>query len=142
MGSNLRLRAAVMHLAKLIAAIENASEGSEYLDYAIQRLFSTSKPVPPYSRSLDAAMLLVPDGWSVYRLSRRHDCRGHFSGWIAELYRARDVVIEHPASRVAPTASLALCAAALRIRLAESGADGGGDVVAGPQRAAQLIGVS
>lgn len=104
-----------MDIAKLIASLQAANEGSEYLDYAIQRQFSLMKPVPPYTRSLDAAMLLVPEGWSIHRLGRRHDCKGKFTGWLCELYRARDAVIEFPANSLGATAPLALCVAAMRI---------------------------
>ena len=102
-----------MDPAKLIAAVEAASEGSEYLDYSIQRHFGLMKPVPLYTRSLDAAMALLPEGWSIHRLTRRNDCRGNFTGWMAELYRAANVVLELPYSAGA-TAPLALAAAALR----------------------------
>jgi len=108
-----------MEPSKLIVSLEAAAEGSEYLDYAIQRLFGLMKPVPAYSRSIDAAMLLIPEGWSVHRLTRRNDCRGNFTGWMAELYRAADVVLELPTLSLAATAPLALCASALRIRAAQ-----------------------
>ena len=104
-----------MDIAKLIASLQAATEGSEYLDYAIQRQFSLMKPVPAYTRSVDAAMLLIPEGWSIHRLGRRHDCKGKFTGWLCELYRARDAVIEFPANSLGATAPLALCVAAMRI---------------------------
>jgi hypothetical protein len=102
-------------MAKVISALEAAAEGSEYLDYAIQYQFGLMKPVPAYTRSVDAAMLLFPDGWSIHRLCRRHDCRGSFTGWLAELYRAADAIIEYPANSLGATAPLALCLAAMRI---------------------------
>jgi hypothetical protein len=104
-----------MDMAKVVSALDSAEEGSEYLDYAIQRQFGLMKPVPPYSRSVDAAMLLFPEGWSIHRLSRRHDCRGNFTGWLAELYRAAEAIIEYPANSTGATAPLALCLAAMRI---------------------------
>jgi hypothetical protein len=107
----------MMDPVKLVSALEAATEGSEYLDYAVQRHFGLMKPVPLYTRSLDAAMSLVPEGWSIHRLSRRNDCRGSFTGWMAELYRAGDVVLELPYS-LGATAPLALAAAALRARFA------------------------
>lgn len=107
-----------MESQKLIAALDGASEGSEYLDYLIQRQFGLMKPVPPYTRSVDAAMLLIPDGWSIHRLMRRNDCRGNFADWLAELYRARDVVLEVPAMAAGATAPLAICSAALGLRQA------------------------
>jgi hypothetical protein len=105
-----------MDILKLIAALEAASEGSEYLDYAIQRQFALMKPVPAYTSSVDAAMSLFPKGWSIHRLCHRHDCRGSFTGWFAELYRASDAVIEQPANSLGATAPLALCVAAMRVR--------------------------
>jgi hypothetical protein len=104
-----------MDTTKLISALQSASEGSEYLDYAVQRQFTLMKPVPAYTRSVDAAMMLIPDGWSIHRLCRHHDCRGNFTGWLAELYRASDAVIEFPADSLGATAPLALCLAAMRV---------------------------
>src|SRR6185312_7691781 len=106
----------LMEIAKLIAALQTASEGSEYLDYAIQRQFSLMKPVPAYTRSLDAAIQLVPEGWSIHRMGQRHDCRGNFTGWFAELYRAADAVIEFPANSQGATAALAVCLGAMRVQ--------------------------
>jgi len=109
-----------MDLAKLVTMVQGAKEGSEYLDYAIQRLFGTAKPVPLYTRSLDAAMTLLPAGWTIHRLGQVTDCQGGFGGWIGEVYRARDAMIPYPSTMPAASAPLALCAAALRVRLAES----------------------
>src|SRR5882724_2053745 len=109
-----------METTKLVSALQAAREGSEYLDYAIQRQFSLMKPVPGYTRSIDAAMLLIPDGWSIHRLGRRHDCRGQFTGWFAELYRAADAVIEFPANSLGMTAPLALCVAAMRVHQSQT----------------------
>jgi hypothetical protein len=104
-----------MDITKLISTLQAAGEGSEYLDYAIQRQFTLMKPVPTYTRSIDAALQLIPEGWSIHRLGRRHDCRGNFTGWCAELYQASDAVIEFPANSLGATAPLALCVAALRV---------------------------
>ena len=108
-----------MDLSKLVEALEAAAEGSEYLDYAIQRHFTLTKPVPAYTSSVDAAMSLLPEGWSIHRLCHRHDCRGNFTGWFAELYRASDAVIQQPANSLGATAALALCVAAMRVRHSE-----------------------
>jgi hypothetical protein len=104
-----------MDTSKLILAVEAANEGSEYLDYSIQRLFGLKKPVPAYTQSMDAAMQLIPESWSIHRLTRRNDCRGSFTGWMVELYRAADVVIDLPTQSIAATAPLAICASALRV---------------------------
>jgi hypothetical protein len=109
-----------MDLAKLVSVLQSAKEGSEYLDYAIQRLFfAMAKPVPTYSRSLDAAMLLMPEGWSIHRLSQLSDCHGGFAGWVGDIYRGSDAVIPYPSSGTAATAPLAICLAAIRVRLGE-----------------------
>jgi len=121
-----------MDLSKLVVALEAATEGSEYLDYAIQRQFALMKPVPAYTSSVDAAMSLLPDGWSIHRLCHRHDCRGNFTGWFAELYRASDAVIEQPANSLGATAALALCVAAMRVRHGEIvPEDAGGAAIGG-----------
>ena len=112
-----------MNLAKLVTTLQSAKEGSEYLDYAIQRLFGTAKPVPLYTRSIDAALTLLPEGWTIHRLSQLSDCHGGFGGWIGEIYRASDAMIPYPATAPAASAPLALCIAALRLRLAETDAD-------------------
>ena len=108
-------------LPNVLVALDAAEEGSEYLDYTIHRQFGSMNPVPPYTRSVDAAMLLFPAGWSIHFLCRRHDCHGIFTGWLAELYRATAVVVEYPSSSLRATAPLALCSAAIRIRQAQSG---------------------
>ena len=112
-----------MDTTKLVAALQAAREGSEYLDYAIQRQFALMKPVPAYTRSVDAAMLLIPEGWSIHRLCRRHDCRGNFTGWLAELYHAAHAVIEFPANPLGATAALAICTAAMRIHESREAAE-------------------
>jgi hypothetical protein len=121
----------LLDMSKVILALEAATQGSEYLDYAIQHQFGLMKPVPAYTRSVDAAMLLFPDGWSIHRLCRRHDCRGSFTGWVAELYRASDAIIEYPANSLGATAPLALCLASMRIhegmQLTARGDDSAGD---------------
>jgi hypothetical protein len=108
-----------MDLAKLVTMLQSAKEGSEYLDYSIQRLFGTAKPVPLYTRSIDASLKVVPEGWTIHRLSQLSDCRGGFGGWIGEIYRATDAMIPFPSSAPAATAPLALCIAGLRVRLSE-----------------------
>ncbi len=120
-----------MELAKLVTTLQSAKEGSEYLDYAIQRLFGTAKPVPLYTRSLDDALRLVPEGWTIHRLGQITDCQGGFGGWIGEIYRASDAMIPYPSAAPAASAPLAICVAAMRVRLAE-GIDGAEPALAAP----------
>jgi hypothetical protein len=109
-----------MELMKLVSVLQGAKEGSEYLDYSIQRvLFGMAKPVPEYTRSVDAALRLLPEGWTINRLSQLTDCRGGFAGWVGDIYRATDAVIPYPSTGTAATAPLALCLAAMRVRLGE-----------------------
>jgi hypothetical protein len=109
-----------MELMKLVSVLQGAKEGSEYLDYSIQRvLFGMAKPVPEYTRSVDAALRLLPEGWTINRLSQLTDCRGGFAGWVGDIYRATDAVIPSPSTGTAATAPLALCLAAMRVRLGE-----------------------
>lgn len=106
-----------MDLTKLLSLLQGAQEGSEYLDYAVQRvLFRMAKPVPLYTRSLDAALSLVPEGWTLHRLGQLSDCRGGSGGWIADIYRPSDAVIPFPCEGTAQTAALALCVAGVRTR--------------------------
>jgi hypothetical protein len=107
-----------MDLAKLLSLLQGAQESSEYLDYAIQRvLFRMMKPVPQYTRSLDAALSLVPDGWTIHRLGELSNCHGGTSGWVADIFRPTDAVIAFPSEGTASGAALALCIAAVRTRL-------------------------
>ena len=107
-----------MDLSKLLSLLQGAKEGSEYLDYAIQRvLFRMAKPVPLYTRTFDAAMALMPDGWTIHRLGELSNCRGGTGGWIADIYRPSDAVIPFPSEGTAVTAPLAICIAAVRTRL-------------------------
>jgi len=129
-----------MDVAKLVTMLQSAKEGSEYLDYAIQRLFGTAKPVPLYTRSLDAALRLLPEGWTIHRLGQITDCQGGFGGWIGEIYRARDAMIPYPSSAPVASAPLALCIAALRVRLAESLDDDGSAVTGSPDDRSQRSG--
>lgn len=129
-----------MDLAKLVAMLQSAKEGSEYLDYAIQRLFGTAKPVPLYTRSLDAALTLLPEGWTIHRLSQITNCQGGFGGWIGEIYRARDAMIPYPSSAPAASAPLAICVAALRVRLAEGTTEDIGMRAPSPDNRSQRIG--
>jgi hypothetical protein len=109
-----------MDIGKLLVVLEGAKEGSEYLDYAIQRQFRTAKPVPTYTRSIDAALSLVPEGWSLHRLTHLGDCQGGFAGWIGEVYRPGDAVIRYPATGPTASAPLAICLAALRVHRGET----------------------
>jgi hypothetical protein len=107
-----------MDLTKLLSLLQGAQEGSEYLDYAVQRvLFRMAKPVPLYTRSLDAALTLLPDDWTINRLGQLTNCRGGSAGWVAEIYRPTDAVIPFPCEGTARSAALALCIAAVRTRL-------------------------
>ncbi len=124
----------MMDLAKLVSVLQTSKEGSEYLDYSIQRLFGTAKPVPLYTRSLDAALNLLPKGWSIHRLSQIGDCHGGFGGWIGEIYRARDAMIPFPAHGPAATAPIAICIAALRVRLAQAEPVGEPELLSDPPK--------
>jgi hypothetical protein len=75
----------------------------------------------------------VPEGFSLHRLQQRTDCRGNFTSWLAELYRATDVVLDIPSASSAATAPLALCSAALRVIRALQDADGEGEERSQPE---------
>lgn len=109
----------------MIVRLAGVVEGSRELDEAIFELV-VGRPIEhadlgnglplPYTRSLDAAMGLVPAGW-------RTDVGYEFmdsSRWVWGLRRKEGRVgrFDSPGSgATAATAPLALCAAALRARL-------------------------
>src|SRR5689334_15682506 len=108
-GGHTTCGVAMAELLTLASSVAGASSGSEYLDFAIQRLFGLQKPIPTYTRSIAAAMLLIPENWSIHRMGRSHDNRGKFGTWRVELYRASDVMIDASISAQAATAPLAIC---------------------------------
>lgn len=106
-------------LSDLIARLEAAKEGSRELDVAIIRAgygipivqdswsdqdLLAGDIVPMYTRSLDAALTLVPDGWQCDVRICDGACRATVGG-TKKFGEAR-----------APTAALALCIAALKAR--------------------------
>jgi hypothetical protein len=104
-----------MEPIRLLTQLETAKDGSDYLDHAVAReLGLRARPVPPVTRSLDATLRLLPEGWLLHRLGQLSDCRGGTRGWVAEICRASDCVIPFPPDRTAHTAPLALCMSVLR----------------------------
>ena len=100
-------------LPSLIATLEAATEGSAELDRAICRAISGDETQwHKYTRSLDAAMTLVPEGWFALI-----DTRGRADVRYAPIDQSgyRREVAD------AATPALALCIAALRARLAIDG---------------------
>jgi hypothetical protein len=70
--------------------------------------------VPDYTASLDAAMSLVPEGWTLAQLLRSDD-RNHWSALMWGMDPWTDLRPNAPSARAA-TPALALCAASLRSR--------------------------
>jgi hypothetical protein len=104
-----------MESIRLLSLLELAKDGSDYLDHAVARALGLrTRPVPQVTRSLDAALLLLPKEWIVHRLGQVSDCRGGTRGWVAEVCRVTDAVIPFPPDCIARTAPLALCMSALR----------------------------
>lgn len=104
-------RAALLALA---ARIEAAAEGSEELDLAVHavafgQIIGDRQTYTPWTRDLNAALALVPKGWSVHL---------HIIPWkqylSADLGNGEDKVCRVQAA----TPALALTAAALRARAA------------------------
>jgi hypothetical protein len=79
-------------IADLIAKLEAATEGCPFLDVAIMRavypratmaagewfLSGIKVRVEPYTTSLDAALTLVPEGWTPWDLIARHTTPAQF----------------------------------------------------------------
>lgn len=123
----------------LIARLEAATEGSRELDCAIYRTLGGKlgreirhtngtyittegdESVPHYTTSLDAVMLLVPEGWWVSRINQYHTNKGPMNSWGVHLrhmppWEFGEVIGEHGlAFRDGPPAAvLAFCIAALK----------------------------
>lgn len=106
---------------ELIERLESAGQGSEELDRAIFLALYPNSPAGPasYSRSLDAALSLVPergDGYLLWRIILERKPLHTGPAWFA-------TVREHAKSggaAVAHTAPLALTAATLRARFPEA----------------------
>ena len=102
----------------LIARLEAAEGPSRELDYQIQRLvfspMTGGNPVREFTRSLDAAVSLVPEGMQ-YCMGCLSDTRvpvrgvSRYHAWVGSMETI-----------FAPTLALALCIAALKAR--ENGA--------------------
>ena len=101
--------------AELIARLEAASEGSRELDEAIHSFIGSphdgrglvSFPWPSYTTSLDAALMLVPEGWVVEDLFIGADK----TSCVDLLFSGKPA-----ANGSANTAPLAVCIAALKAR--------------------------
>jgi len=104
-----------LSIARTLALIEAAPAGSAELDAAIAAALDTA--TAPYSRSLDAALQLVPNGWSIAQLSQRTNQNGRTMGWTADLYRPDLAILQDAPARIMPTAPLALAAASFRARI-------------------------
>jgi hypothetical protein len=102
-------------LSHALSLIEAAWTGSPELDAAIAEVLDIAKA--PYTSSIDAAMQLIPDGWSIAQLAQRSDGRGNVAGWTAELFRRPLGILPDVPARVMASAPLALATAALRARL-------------------------
>jgi len=105
-----------MDIMRLVAAVEAASEGNEFLDAQIQKLLNNiRKPIPRYTLSIDVALTLLPQHWSLHRLCREPAAGRQFAPWRAEVYRTGQVMIDADTTSTAATAPLAICASALRV---------------------------
>src|SRR4051812_34788021 len=103
-----------MDIMRLVAALEAAPGGSEFLDAQIRKLFNTiCKPIPRYTLSIDVALTLLPEDWSLHRLCREADAGRQSAPWRAEVYRTGQVMIDADTTSTAASAPLAICAAAL-----------------------------
>ncbi|HLZ67683.1 MAG TPA: hypothetical protein VKQ29_15745 [Aliidongia sp.] len=101
-----------MSISRTLKLIEASHTGSAALDATIAEVLDLDPA--PYTRSLDAAMRLVPEGWSIAHLSQRTDGRGRISGWTADLFRPNLAVLPDAPARLMPSAPLALATASFR----------------------------
>jgi hypothetical protein len=103
-----------LSISRTLALIEASPAGSATLDAAIAEVLDLDQA--PYTRSLDAAMRLVPEGWSIAQLSQRTDGRGRVHGWTADLFRPNLAILPDAPARLMPSAPLALATASFRVR--------------------------
>lgn len=97
-----------------------ANNGNQYGELAPSRelfhewLIHNGEPclqaVASYTASLDAAMTLVPEGWTAIEMRSRNA----MARWVVEISKLRGDNTEHLIQGHAATPTLALCAAALR----------------------------
>lgn len=71
---------------------------------------------PDFTRSIDAALTLVPDGWSLWRIDQYHDDKNPAWGWGVTLRRhvQPDFGVSVGESRI--SMPIAICIAALKAR--------------------------
>lgn len=125
-----------MDMGELIARLEAASEGSDELNRAIfhDGLGNPPQPThcdackqtrwvfaPAYTQSLDAALTLVPEGWTAWEL-RSFARKTRFGCDLSRLTECD--AGEDWAHGNGPTPALALCIAALRALASAPGAAG------------------
>ena len=123
----------VAAMTDLITRLEQAAEGSRELDAEIAEAtgwcfvpadtMSEDKWLPPdwndppaFSTSLDAALTLVPEGYSLHRIDQYHDPHHPAWGWGAHLRPFKDREKGMAVGESRSSAALALCIAALRAR--------------------------
>ncbi len=111
-----------MSIFRTLALVEASPAGSATLDAAIAEVLDLDEA--PYTQSIDAAMRLVPDGWTIAQLSQRTDGRGRVSGWTADLFRANLAILPDAPARLMPSAPLALATASLRARVERARLEG------------------
>lgn len=106
-------------LSDLIARLEAAKEGSADLDIEISELLHPDEvaegetvSIIRYTRSLDAALTLVPEGWH-WNAGYDPPSRGR-TGNYAQLFKDDDNQAEE--AWFAGTVALALCIAALKAK--------------------------
>ena len=113
-----------MDLMKLIDEIESLVEIETprvaEINVMLHELQPEPKVVQPpqYLASIDAAMTLVPDGWTAWEL-RSHQNKARFSCDLSRLSEI-DSSSEDWACGRGKTPALALCAAALRAKAVQS----------------------
>ena len=104
MLSDSKTATAMKKKGNLIERLESATEGSRELDIAIADALDVERRY--FTRSLDAALSLVPEGWSVWGMDY---LQGKYGWWVGKSgpvnVQGRHIDIK-----------MALCIAALRAR--------------------------
>jgi hypothetical protein len=108
-------------LLSLISRLEAAKEGSRELDQEIwfNHVWEgqgDERDVPAYTSSVDAALSLVPEGWSFYRLDQYSNGPDPIWGWGAQLRCHANPEVGLAIGETRASMPLALCIASLRAR--------------------------
>ena len=72
---------------------------------------------PEFTRSLDAALTLIPEGWALCRINQYHEDQNPAWGWSAQLRCWKNPGAGHAGAETRVSLAFAICLACLLARL-------------------------